>query len=854
MGVVQTVRHGLTWRGKRLQQRMAKPQRAKSVSKATTARRTGSVEMAATESLAAANDALRMIGADNKLIATKVKGRHISVAVIVPTYADSLFLGDALRSVQQQSFTNWRCYVVDDASPDDVDSVFNEFRSDSRFVLLRHGANAGLAAARNTGIRVCTEDAIQFLDADDLLTPWSLSDRVDDLRTYWNDPLIAGVHGQVLQCTEETELRDVSSWTAKPNPGRRDWMSTEGESPFTVHAPLTKSSVIKSLGGFDESFLNGAEDWDFWQRVLRHGFAFNATKSVAGAYRQRKASMIREHGSIHLARADALFEASSQWAEVDESVAVSNARMPISEARAAYQRLIRAARWAGIRAAQLKSVDEAINDEILSFLHPDATVGTRRDDCFRSARGGVIRGLGLSTNIIDELSSDAREVITQTAWEITDQLLEHCAAANGPTGTLRLDRRQTTDVALIAETNADAAALVALAKTLETEGFSVRMVDAESVLGESGAAASFADHGIDSVSYNQVALGSVACGVLLARSPASPGVLNLFARAEELGARPVLLADPTRELLLEDSPSFEPGYPVVEATHILDVIHGEERSHEQRPAPTTDFSILLPAEEHALDAAGYEWMMDMKDSKQGESVVVIGNGPSLNDTNLDLLAGTDTFGVNSIFLADEKLPEPLTYYVVEDTAVFKDNTEAIKAYPAVHKLFPTMYLPRFSEDNVPDNTHFFRMNLGFYGRTTPEGTSTGTFCHPRFSTNAAQRSYCGQSVTIVNLQLAYWFGYSRIVLIGMDFSYQIPDDAERNGNLIVSRSDDPNHFHPDYFGAGKTWKDPKLDRVMVNYRLAKEIYEADGREIVNSTVGGKLGLFPRLTLAEALNK
>ena len=70
--------------------------------------------------------------------------------------------------------------------------------------------------------------------------------------------------------------------------------------------------------------------------------------------------------------------------------------------------------------------------------------------------------------------------------------------------------------------------------------------------------------------------------------------------------------------------------------------------------------------------------------------------------------------------------------------------------------------------------------------------------------------------------------------------------------LIISRSDDPNHFHPDYFGAGKSWKDPKLDRVLVNYHLADEIYRATGREIVNATEGGKLDLFPRVPLREAI--
>ena len=95
-------------------------------------------------------------------------------------------------------------------------------------------------------------------------------------------------------------------------------------------------------------------------------------------------------------------------------------------------------------------------------------------------------------------------------------------------------------------------------------------------------------------------------------------------------------------------------------------------------------------------------------------------------------------------------------------------------------------------------------------------------------------------------------GFQRVVLIGMDFSYRYPTTVEREGTRILSRGDDPNHFHPDYFGAGKTWKDPMLDRVLVNYHLADEIYRATGREIINATVGGKLDVFPRMPLREAI--
>ena len=55
-----------------------------------------------------------------------------------------------------------------------------------------------------------------------------------------------------------------------------------------------------------------------------------------------------------------------------------------------------------------------------------------------------------------------------------------------------------------------------------------------------------------------------------------------------------------------------------------------------------------------------------------------------------------------------------------------------------------------------------------------------------------------------------------------------------------------NHFHPSYFGKGKKWHDPKLDRVLMCYEKCKEEFENDGRKIYNATVGGKLELFERV--------
>lgn len=227
----------------------------------------------------------------------------------------------------------------------------------------------------------------------------------------------------------------------------------------------------------------------------------------------------------------------------------------------------------------------------------------------------------------------------------------------------------------------------------------------------------------------------------------------------------------------------------------------------------------------------------LRNAFSGKRCFIIGNGPSLNKNDLDLLRGEFTFGVNSFFLKTRDTGFLPTFYVVEDNKVMEDNLDDIRAFPSPFRFFPEDYrgLGLESED-----TAFFPLDQQFYMKSKPYHNL------PRFSAVAHDAVFAGQTVTYANLQLAFYLGFTEVYLIGMDFEYHLPPEHKVSGNHILSTTDDPNHFHKDYFGAGKTWKDPKLDRVLVNYRMADLAYSAVGRKIYNATVGGKLEIFDRV--------
>lgn len=100
------------------------------------------------------------------------------VSVIIPCHDAAGFLGDALRSVAQQSLRDFECIIVDDASTDGSAAIAQSFvEEDRRFQLLSLPQNGGASAARNAGIDRATGKWIALLDADDLYLP----DRLDRL-------------------------------------------------------------------------------------------------------------------------------------------------------------------------------------------------------------------------------------------------------------------------------------------------------------------------------------------------------------------------------------------------------------------------------------------------------------------------------------------------------------------------------------------------------------------------------------------------------------------------------------------------------------------------------------------------
>lgn len=213
----------------------------------------------------------------------------------------------------------------------------------------------------------------------------------------------------------------------------------------------------------------------------------------------------------------------------------------------------------------------------------------------------------------------------------------------------------------------------------------------------------------------------------------------------------------------------------------------------------------------------------LQNTHLGERCVIVGNGPSLRDTDLSKLKNVFSIGMNRFYLAFPDMGFSTSCLLSVNNLVIEQCAEDLRALP-----IPVFVSWRGRKWIKPAaNLHYLYTS----------------YLLPRFSGNAAGRLWEGATVTFVAMQLAFYMGFKQVVLIGVDHNFTTQGTPN---TTVISTGDDPNHFNPAYFGKGFRWQLPDLQTSEIAYSMAREAYKQDGREILDATVGGKLTVFPKV--------
>ena len=244
-------------------------------------------------------------------------------------------------------------------------------------------------------------------------------------------------------------------------------------------------------------------------------------------------------------------------------------------------------------------------------------------------------------------------------------------------------------------------------------------------------------------------------------------------------------------------------------------------------------AIAFSIEEEHLELKDRLW--PFHNLHKGQRAFLIGNGPSLEMKDLDLLKNEITFAANRIYLAYDKTDWRPSYYCVCDPLVSLHNKEKIKQLESIKFL--------------ANSTCFYgeEINNGFVLPYYYRNTSTD-LSDPHFSTNPIQGIYDGGTVIYMMMQLAFYMGISELYLIGVDHNFVIKNDSQ----AILTGEGENNHFDKAYRPYGETWSKPDCQFIERAFSYSKEFLENNNRSVYNVSRQSKLRSFEMLNLETVL--
>lgn len=245
--------------------------------------------------------------------------------------------------------------------------------------------------------------------------------------------------------------------------------------------------------------------------------------------------------------------------------------------------------------------------------------------------------------------------------------------------------------------------------------------------------------------------------------------------------------------------------------------------------------------EKYLRSPDHFYLQTLKGIHGGKRCFIIGNGPSLRASALDMLKGEYTFAANRIFTIFDQTSWRPNYYLSIDDRILKDFQNEFLNYDLGHMFLAN----RFCTIQAPSN-RLTRIQYGFMTFDVNADLYKKDFMY--ISEDVSNHFCEGGTVTFASIQLAIYMGFKEIYLIGVDNNYS--RILEASGKIHV----DPTV--QDYFD-NKSYNhaypgNPHVAQYA--YTIAKEYCDTHDIKIFNATRGGKLEVFERVDFDKLIER
>jgi len=205
------------------------------------------------------------------------------VSIVMASYNSDEFIGEAIESILNQSYSDWELLIIDDCSTDKSIEVIEGYCSkDDRIKLFQNSSNNGPAVTRNVGIEAAEGQYLTFLDSDDL---W-VSDFLEKSLKFMHDKECHFVFSSYYRWYYGSDKVDDIFEV----PEKATYQSLLKTCPISC---LTSVINIKELGKYYMPEIDKRQDYGLWLRILKdYPYALGIKEPLA-TYRIRPNSVSR---------------------------------------------------------------------------------------------------------------------------------------------------------------------------------------------------------------------------------------------------------------------------------------------------------------------------------------------------------------------------------------------------------------------------------------------------------------------------------------------------------------------------------------------------------------------------------
>lgn len=200
-------------------------------------------------------------GWDAKMPITLEEGKIANplISVVMSVHNGEKHLGQAIRSILNQSFLNYEFIIIDDASTDSTPDILRSY-NDPRISVLRNHSNLGLTKSLNIGIGAARGKYIARMDADDLSIPDRFEHQVALLEAHLSLAVIGSSYYIIDEEGKTTGIMDVPSLPREIESG----LPTGNR--FGHGSVMMRKSCLEEVGGYNEQYIY-AQDYDLFLRL-----------------------------------------------------------------------------------------------------------------------------------------------------------------------------------------------------------------------------------------------------------------------------------------------------------------------------------------------------------------------------------------------------------------------------------------------------------------------------------------------------------------------------------------------------------------------------------------------------------